>query len=440
MKEKLKLLADHLPYPIGRCLANLPMELRLKNYGRQKDNINININSSTESIKSQHTNDIIKLIDHAFNNTDFYKTLYKEKNISPVSVRTFEDISKLPILTKHDFQRSPLESRSTQTLALKKSNTGGTTGQPLNFYLEKTAYAREWAHMHAIWSKLGYHYTDEKITVRGKNIGNRYFKYSFNQNEFLINAYASLQENLDACRELILKRDIKWIHGYPSSIYSFLHELESVDSVLFEILIKKVKGVFLGSEYPAPKYRDYIEKHCGFRSISWYGHSEMAILAPEREPGSGIYYPFQSYGFSEAIPEGDTHRLIGTSTHNFATPFIRYDTGDLIDPTFKDGILESFRIKEGRNSESVVDLKGRNISLTGLIFGRHHKAFDYSEHIQVRQPSAGKIEILITSRNNDTCWPELFDFSNAFFDITFSQINFPIRTPSGKVQLLLRPE
>jgi phenylacetate-CoA ligase len=138
------------------------------------------------------------------------------------------------------------------------------------------------------------------------------------------------------------------------------------------------------------------------------------------------------------VPHGDTHRLVATSTHNFATPLIRYDTGDLIEPTFKDGLLESFRIKEGRNSENVIDLNGRSISLTGLIFGRHHKAFDRSEHIQVRQLSPGNIEIIISSKDTSAKWPELFDFTNAFFEIKFSQIDTPIRTPSGKVQLLLR--
>lgn len=439
MKEFLKSIADRIPYRVGKSLGKIPMHIRL---GGKYSTFNQIANESSKSRTSAESvvQGIEALLLHASTNITFYKKIYEELNFDYRLVKTLDDFKLTPIITKSAFQCFPLEERSSPDLALKKSNTGGTTGQPLAFYLDKSAYAREWAHMHSIWATLGYHYTDEKITIRGKNIGARYYKYNFNQNEFLINAYASLQDNLDACRELILKRDIKWIHGYPSSVFSFLYELENTDAVLFEILIKKVKGVFLGSEYPAPKYRNYIENHCGLRSISWYGHSEMAVLAPEREPGSGIYYPFQSYGFAEAIPEGNTHRLIATATHNFATPFIRYDTGDLIDPTFKEGLLESFCIKEGRNSENVIDRNARSISLTGLIFGRHHKAFEYSEHIQVRQSAPGKIEIFITSKTKRSDWADLFDFSNAFFDITFSQIDTPIRTPSGKVQLLLRPE
>lgn len=439
MKEAIKKIADNIPHPVGKFLGKTPMNLRLgRSYDLFKSASLKKLSISNQ--KAAHCNDVQKLLQHSHSNVKFYQEFYQHKNYNQQQNLTFDDILSIPIVKKIDFQRYSLNDRSIRHLALKKSNTGGTTGQPLDFYLEKKAYAREWAHMHTIWSTLGYRFTDEKITIRGKNIGARFFKYNFNQNEFLINAYSPLCENLDACRTLILKRNVKWIHGYPSSVFSFLRELESVDSTLFEILIGKIKGVFLGSEFPAPQYRNYIEQHCGLRSISWYGHSEMAVLAPEREPGSGVYYPFHSYGFAEAIPEGDSYRLIATSTQNFATPLIRYDTGDLIDPTFNDGLLESFRIKEGRNSDTVTDLKGRPISLTGLIFGRHHKAFDHSEHIQVRQLSPGSIEILITSRETRSDWPLLFDFSNAFFEISFKKIDSPIRTPLGKVQLLLRQQ
>src|SRR5690606_17785337 len=142
---------------------------------------------------------------------------------------------------------------------------------------------------------------------------------------------------------IVSRGRIRWIHGYPSTVTGFLRELERIDSVLFEILLSRIKGVFLGSEYPAPLYRGYIERHCGLRTISWYGHSEMAILAPELDPGSGIYYPFYSYGFPEALPDDGGYRLVATSTHNWAAPLIRYDTGDLVEPYFEKGFLKSFR-------------------------------------------------------------------------------------------------
>lgn len=436
MKEFLKFFAENVPFPVGKVLTNIPMEWRL---GRRYRHFQNCFGFVDVILGDQHK--YYKAIEHIVNFADQNTLIYQyfpRNNNQPISISSRSDIEALPIFDKKMLRSLALSDRGVVENALKKSNTGGTTGQPLDFYVEKYSYAREWAHMHAIWATLGYDFKDLKLTIRGQNIGARIYKYNFNQNEFLINAYEPVSNHLSSFRELISSKDFKWIHGYPSAVYSFLKELENVDSALFEDLLHKVHGVFLGSEFPAPQYRDYIENYCGLKTISWYGHSEMAVLAPEREPGSGVYWPLYSYGFPEAIPSADGYRLVATSIFNNASPFVRYDTGDLIEPTFNEGFLESFTIKEGRNSDFVIDLNGRAIPLTALIFGRHHLAFEYCEHVQVRQVSEGKIEIVVTSKTEIDDWSQLFDFNNSFFDVCFTQVQSPVRTPSGKVQLLLR--
>ena len=207
MKEALKRIADHIPYPIGRALGKIPMSLRLgKAYNVFSENSKKTVTSNIQ--KNCHFDSIQKILSFSQNNIKFYQDFYKKSDFSPSQFKTIEDISLIPIINKSDLQKYSLLDRSVAGNSLKQSNTGGTTGQPLNFYLEKSAYAREWAHMHAIWKSMGYRYTDEKITIRGKNIGNCYYKYNFNQNEFLINAYAPLRDNIFTCRELITKRNI----------------------------------------------------------------------------------------------------------------------------------------------------------------------------------------------------------------------------------------
>jgi phenylacetate-CoA ligase len=434
MLENIKRLGDKVPYFIGQKLGLIPYNIRL---GHVYDDFKRLIDSSEIIQKNTQISLVDELVRFAYTNTTFYKEFYDKQGYVPGKIDSLNQLNEIPIVTKTDLFKVPLDDRSVKSIALKKCNTGGTTGQPLDFYIEKSAYAREWAHMHAIWATLGYCYNQNKITIRGKNIGFKFYKYNFNQNEFLINAYSPLVENIEEFRNLVKKRNIQWIHGYPSSVYSFLLELEKLDSKIFDQFISRIKGVFLGSEFPAPQYRKYIESYCGLKTISWYGHSEMAVLAYEKEPGSGNYYPFQSYGIAEAVPEDAYYRLVVTSIYNYATPLIRYDTGDFIEPIFKNGLMEYFRIKEGRNSEFVVDKNGRNISLTALIFGRHHKAFDFVEHIQVRQIMPGKIDIIICSQKSIIEWSKLFDFNHTYFDIHFQQVDKPFITPNGKVKLLI---
>src|SRR5690606_16817755 len=114
------------------------------------------------------------------------------------------------------------------------------------------------------------------------------------------------------------------------------------------------------------------------------------------------YFPFLSYGFSEAIQlnEKEDYYLVGTSYYNLASPLIRYNTGDLIEPFFEDGFLINFKVSSGRNGEYIIDKGGNKIYLTALIFGRHHAIFDYVQHLQVKQEQKGQVTFFVTTSSS----------------------------------------
>ena len=242
---------------------------------------------------------------------------------------------------------------------------------------------------------------------------------------------------------MLLKRKIYYLHGYPSAIYDFAVYCENLDSELRDLLRKSLKGAFLGSEFPASTYRDKIESVFGIKSISWYGHTERAILAYEKEE-KFIYHPFQTYGFAEALKDSGTgkFKLIGTSFYNYASPLIRYDTGDEIEPVAEqNGILESFKIRGGREGEFVLDKRHKKIALTGLIFGRHHRIFDVARFIQIKQTVKGKATILVTINSQfpkPLNWKEWFDSDGVDIDFDFEVLKEPIKSVSGKVNLLVK--
>jgi len=195
----------------------------------------------------------------------------------------------------------------------------------------------------------------------------------------------------------------------------------------------------LGSEYPIPEYRETVEKIFKTESISWYGHSEMVILAYEKKKKYN-YVPFQKYGYCESKKINGKHHLLGTSYYNYMHPFIRYDTEDLIEPVDKtNDILTSFNIKEGRIGDFVIDKKNNNISLTSLIFGRHPKIFEIADFVQVYQDTPGKIIIycVIPSREGNYNLENLLDFSNVEIDYKVKEIENPIRNQTGKINLML---
>jgi phenylacetate-CoA ligase len=425
MKSYLKSVVEKFPYSVGRYLANVPFRYRL---GYQYSFFTELLDSGAIG-EDYIVQRFSKIFSYAKKNFTFYNSLYKEAGVYGLEIKSLSDIEKVPVINKEMIR--PFLSDFKGAL---KSNTGGTSGTPFAFYLDKHAFAREWAHMHKVWALKDYNFRDIKLTFRGRNLGDRRIVYNPVHNEFVVNTYKPLENYLLELITLIDRHSIKYLHGYPSTIYTFLKELEAIASSDQKGVFKRnVKCCLLGSEFPVPYMANYISKDWGLEYISWYGHSEMCILAYDQY-STNEYTPFHSYGYVEV----DSERLIGTSYHNFDMPLIRYDTSDLVTAKKNDvGLVQSFSIKEGRSGDFVIDKNGKSLSLTSLIFGRHHEIFAYADCIQVKQEKEGEVILMITTSKNldEEQALSMFDLSNVEIDFTLSIIPAPILTTTGKMPL-----
>ncbi len=433
MKNTIKSAIQGLPASIGCQLAFINFKYRLGNaYTRNKAAAETDLN------KGEVFQKLFEMVKYSQDNIPFYQTFYQKKGFHYSQLNSLDDVTKIPVLTKEDLQKVAFEKRISNLQIGTVTNTGGTSGQPLKLLMDDEAHAREWGHMHTIWNRLGYKTNCLKLTLRGMNLGDKPLIYNFIHNEFQVNAYCKFELVAKALDKKLKRYNIEFLHGYPSGIYEFLKQLEASYPKTLNKLKANLKGVFFGSEFPAPIYRDHIESLLNVPTISWYGHTEMAVLAHEKETPF-VYYPFQSYGFTESVEIDGKQHLVGTTLHNKVGPLIRYDTGDIIEPlTYKGGMLESFEISEGRVGEFVCDVNGRNISLTALIFGRHHEIFTVADFIQVKQPTQGELTIYVTSSNQHLNCASLFDAKGMNMNITFEVIASPFKTPAGKIPLIVK--
>jgi phenylacetate-CoA ligase len=380
---------------------------------------------------------IAPIVHFAYHNVPFYKKYYTENGFHPDDLKTYWDIQKIPIVNKTILRTAGFEKRSALIPNRYSVNTGGSSGTPFQFYIEPSSMGHEWAHMHRIWEKLGYKTSDLKFGFSGRSDIKRIIEYDPLRNQFAVDLYKNYEVIASRMKDIIKKYTVRYLHGYPSSIYNFALFCKSKDTELQNLLSRQLQGAFLSSEYPYPQYRNVIEDVFDINTISWYGHTERCILAYEKNE-KYTYEPFHTYGFAEvAVIDGES-RLIGTSYYNHASPLIRYDTNDNISGVEKNGILESFEISKGRDSESVVDKQGNKINLTALIFGRHHKLFNFAKFIQVKQLTPGKVEVyFVADEVSEKMAADLFDRNNVNLDITFIKRNDPVMTMSGKINLLI---
>jgi len=90
-----------------------------------------------ERIKEIQLEKFQYLVKFAYENSPFYRKKWEESGIKPSDVKTLEDVAKLPVLTKEDFQRDQMENPPYGTAVTSPANTqaqyyqtSGTTGRP----------------------------------------------------------------------------------------------------------------------------------------------------------------------------------------------------------------------------------------------------------------------------------------------------------------------
>lgn len=438
LKENL----TNIPPVIGKVINRIPYDYRpgiSAVYRQRKSEIAQYESFSIEERQRFIFQRMKAMVDFAYYNVPAYADYYDSKGFHPDALSCFDDISKIPLTSKSILNNYPIEERSFQKKGRYVVNTGGSSGTPFCFYIKPSSMGHEWAHMHTIWNKLGFRSEDLKLGFGGRSNIKDFVDYDVVRNTFALDLYADYRDVSRKLKKILKKYQVKYLHGYPSSIYDFAVYCKEQDNELRDMLAKQLKGAFMGSEFPHPHYREVIEDVFGIDTISWYGHTERCVLAYEKNR-KFVYEPFQTYGYAELVNNNGKNELVATSYYNQASPLIRYSTNDEITETVTEGgILQSFQMKGGRSGEFVIDRDGKKINLTGLIFGRHHKLFNEAKYIQVKQIALGVIEIHYVAENLPVDKAAtLFDSENVNMNISFVQESEPVRTVAGKVNLLIK--
>ena len=122
-----------------------------------------------------------KMLNHAYENVAYYQKVFDRSGSKPKNIQDFDDLRKLPYLTKEIIQEnlSDLMARNYPKSKLRYGTTGGSTGIPLGFYHEKGASeAKERAFIITLWNRVGFKIGDRCVALRGNVV------YSANKGKF----------------------------------------------------------------------------------------------------------------------------------------------------------------------------------------------------------------------------------------------------------------
>jgi phenylacetate-CoA ligase len=353
-----------------------------------------------ERIVEYQTRQLRQTLIHAGNYCPFYQRRFAEARFQPELLRSPEDLARCPFTTKEDLQRhrDELASRNIPPRQRLYITTGGSTGAPVGFHLQKgVSRPKEQAFLEAQWARAGYARSSRLAVIRGHVTTDRaagpIARYDATRDWLMLSSYhlteARLPEYLEALERF--RPDI--LHAYPSAALQLAEYLER-SGQSWRI---PLRCILAGSERLNIPQKRLLERVFGCRVFRWYGHAERVVLAAEGRR-SELFHFWPAYGFVE-FGEPDAAgfcEVIGTTFHNLAMPLVRYRTGDyvrLADPRV-DGDLEfpwpAVAEIAGREQEFLVSREGRRISLTA--FNMHDDIFDGLYAVQFFQDTPGVAE------------------------------------------------
>lgn len=353
-----------------------------------------------KEMERQLLDQLRELCEYAYVHVPFYREWFDIAGFCPAKLTSFAYFERLPILTKDIVRQnySRLISDELPKLGAVDCETSGSTGTPLHFLLDKNVNAARLSLFYRTWKKAPHWRLGRaQATISGYADGK--WKYSHLSKILYLSSFHLSEKTIREYYDLLLRYNVKFIRGYPSSLYRFAELLNDHDLHLhFDVM-------FSGAETLLPYQRTYIEDTFGGKLIDHYTHWESTASICECMQGN--LHAENDFGYHEIVDASNRSlkqgvgRLICTGLYNRAMPLIRYDTRDLAEwaPPGQCICGSNFPIIKrivGRIEDIVYTPDGKKI-------GRLDAAFKYNKNIKlayIYQPSIEKIIVNIYPSND----------------------------------------
>lgn len=366
---------------------------------------------SSEEIEKIQLKKLKKLISYAYKNVPFYKKQLNSLNLRPEDIKSLEDLTKLPILTKKNINSnlSKMKSVKYANNDFNKNSTGGSSGYTLNFYNDnkKIEFRQAFVLRGNIWAGLniGMKHVNLWGSPFDESLNNKFsnsIKNNILGSEFL-SSYELSNSKIKDYMDRMVKYGPKVLIAYPSALYEFSKYIDKNN-----INPPHLESIITSAETLYDFQRILIENVFKCKIFNRYGCREFGSIAHECSEHQGLHInsehliiEFLGNKDYENTNGDENSKLIITDLDNYAMPFIRYEIGDL-------GKLWDHSCNCGRNLP-LMDIKGRTFD---VIIGTNGKIIDghfFSillrtfvkgiEKFQVIQKSKNDLNIKITTNN-----------------------------------------
>lgn len=361
---------------------------------------------SMDEIRDLQLEKLKTLLLDAQQHVPYYRELFAKLQFDPNQVTSLRHLQKLPLLSKADIRANLNAMVADDAKGLSRFNTGGSSGEPLIFFISRRRVGHDVAAKWRATRWWGVDIGDPEAVVWGSPIelaAQDWIRLARDQllRSYLIPAFDMSPEKLDSFVEQLQVYQPKMLFGYPSAL---AHIAQHAIRKGIELNQLGTKVVFVTSECLYDYQRKVIERVFGCPVANGYGGRDAGFIAHEC-PHGGMHISAEDIIVEivdqdgHALPPGALGEITITHLATRDFPFIRYRTGDMGSlsywPCSCGRGLPLMEVVQGRSTDFVVAKDGKVIHGLALIYVL--REIDRIEEFKIIQETLDKITVQIVA-------------------------------------------
>jgi len=285
-----------------------------------------------DELKALQERKLRAVIEHAYENVPYYRTLFQSAGLTPQDVRILEDLRQVPITSKEALRAAGVEgalARGVDPASCELNRTGGNTGKPFASYHDaREAQTRRLVGFRALHT-AGVRPRDRMVISRPRSrrpsLMNRLGLYRSHSFSHFLDVEEQIQQ---------LKRIQPTVLRFaPSKLRAILHH---VDYRLSEIV--RPRMLITGSEVLDDGLKKRVLADLDVELFNFYVSSEFAEIASDCPAHKGLHVNADQLilecldNDGQPAEPGQPGVVVVTSLCSYVMPFIRFRLGDICTP------------------------------------------------------------------------------------------------------------
>ncbi len=289
----------------------------------------------------------------------YYRELFARLEFNPDTVNSLDDIQQLPLMGKPEIRGHSDAMKADNAQGLARFNTGGSSGEPLIFYIGNERVSHDVAAKRRATRWWGVDIGDPEIVVWGSPIELgaqdrvRMLRDKLFRTE-LLSAFEMTEDNLNHFVSVIREMRPKMLFGYPSSLSHIAKHARQKGVPMDDL---GIKVAFVTSERLYDEQRLIIEEVFACPVANGYGGRDAGFIAHQCPEGN-MHITAEDMLVEiidkdgNTLPAGQSGEIVVTHFATADFPFLRYRTGDV-------GVLDDELCRCGRGLPLLKEIQGR---------------------------------------------------------------------------------